>query len=248
MFRDLIYDPDDDFPIPETFLDVPYVPSDDEVVEAMLKLAGVGPKDLLYDLGSGDGRIVIAAAKRHGARAIGIEMDPLRIADAMEYAGDEGVECQVDFLEEDLFDTDLSPATVVTMYLLESINAQLRPRLLETLRPGSRIISHAFDMGDWQPDQCMRLNGATIYKWVVPAHVAGTWQWAGADGTPYQATLQQHYQEITGEAQADGAPAELQNARLEGATLSLELHLESGQVKHFTLSFADGALFSAIEH
>src|SRR5690554_6349545 len=132
MFRDLV---DDDLhnysTVPGMFLDVPFVPTDDEVIKAMLDLAEVGPRDRLYDLGCGDGRIVVKAALERNTRSVGIEIDPLRIADAMEYAGLSGVEYLVDFVEESIFTADFSKATVVTLYLLDSINLQLRPRLLE---------------------------------------------------------------------------------------------------------------------
>lgn len=152
----------------EIVLDVPFVPTDEAVIEAMLDLADVGPNDVLYDLGSGDGRILIAAAMNRNTRGIGIELDPLRIADAMEEAGHAGVEYLVDFLEEDFFEADLSEATVVSLYLLQSVNLQLRPKLLSELRPGTRIVSHAFDMGDWKPDDWTKVGGISIYKWIVP--------------------------------------------------------------------------------
>lgn len=174
MFRDLVDDLDDFSAEPDKFLDVPFVPTDERVIEAMLTLAGVGPEDVLYDLGSGEGGIVIAAARDYGARGIGIEIDPLRIADAMEYAGDAGVEHLVDFVEDDIFTADFHEATVVTLYLLESINIQLRPELLRQLRPGTRIVSHAFNMGDWKADEQVDVSGISIYKWVVPARAACT--------------------------------------------------------------------------
>src|SRR5690606_2492800 len=145
----------------------------------MLELANVGPRDVLYDLGSGDGRIVIEAAKRYGTRGVGVDLDPTRVADAMEYAGNVGVEYLVDFLEADLFTVNIRNATVVTLYLLDSVNVQLRPRLLNELRPGTRIISQTFDMGDWQPDARIRRHGIRIHKWIVPAHIAGAWEWEG---------------------------------------------------------------------
>ena len=134
----------------------------------MLKIAKVGPKDLVYDLGSGDGRIVIAAAKRHGARAVGVDIDPARVKEARENARKAGVAARAEFREADLFQVDLSPATVVTLYLLPSINLKLRPKLLAELKPGTRIVSHGFDMGDWQPTAVHQVGTATVYYWVVP--------------------------------------------------------------------------------
>lgn len=245
MFRDLLHDIDNHATAPGKFLAVPFVPTEEEVVEAMLDLAGVGPRDVLYDLGSGDGRIVIAAARDRGTRCIGIDIDPLRIADAMEQAGWAGVECLVDFVEDDIFEADFSEATVVTLYLLESVNQDLRPRLLAQLRPGSRIVSHAFAMGDWKPDDALRLNGTTIYKWVVPARVAGTWEWDRPDGRRYRVELQQKFQEVTGDAWLDGQVACLESAMLCGNRLELELQAdETAPVDSFTLAFANDRLQS----
>jgi SAM-dependent methyltransferase len=149
-------------------LDVPYVPTPPPVVSAMLKLAQVKRGDVLYDLGSGDGRIVIAAAKRYGVRGTGVDIDPARIREANANARKAGVAGRVHFLNADLFDVDFSEATVVTLYLLPRINLQLRPKLLAELRPGSRIVSHGFDMGDWKPDRVVEVGTSTIYLWTVP--------------------------------------------------------------------------------
>jgi SAM-dependent methyltransferase len=149
-------------------LDVPYVPTPEPVVNAMLKLAQVKRGDVLYDLGSGDGRIVIAAAKRYGVRGTGVDIDPQRIREANANARKAGVAKQVRFLNEDLFAIDFSEATVVTLYLLPRINLQLRPKLLTELKPGTRIVSHGFDMGDWQPERVVEVGSSTIYLWIVP--------------------------------------------------------------------------------
>lgn len=152
----------------EKKLDVPYVPTGTEVVEAMLDMAGVSKNDVVYDLGCGDGRIVITAAKKYGATGVGVDKDPDRIKEAKENAEKEGVAGQVKFLEQNLFDVDFSEADVVTLYLLPSVNLKLRPKLLETLKPGTRIVSHAFDMGDWKPEKQESVAGTTIYFWTVP--------------------------------------------------------------------------------
>ncbi|MGG4605208.1 class I SAM-dependent methyltransferase [Paenalcaligenes sp. Me131] len=247
MFRDLIDDLDDISAGPEILLDVPFVPTDDSVIKKMLGLARVNAKDVLYDLGCGDGRIVIAAARAYGAQGIGIEMDPLRVADAMENAAHARVEHLVDFLEESIFTADISEATVVTLYLLESVNLDLRPRLLSELRPGARIISHAFSMGDWKADEELELGGISIYKWVVPAHVEGAWEWEGLDGNTYHVELQQNFQEVTGTAWIGDHEVELSRAILQGE--NLELHIqESGSTPHVvTLVFADGEVESVFE-
>lgn len=154
---------------PEREPDVIYVPTPQPVVEAMLKLAKVGKNDVLYDLGSGDGRIPITAAKQFGIRATGIDINPVRIAEAKANAEKEGVTDLVTFKQEDLFKTDFSDASVVTLYLLSSLNEKLRPRLLAELKPGTRIVSHAFLMGDWAPEQTVQVGSNTIYLWTVPA-------------------------------------------------------------------------------
>lgn len=231
---------------PELMLDVPYVPSDEKVVDALLDLAGVTSRDLLYDLGCGDGRIVVAAAMQRSARAVGIDLDPARIADAMEYAGNCRVERWVDFREGDLLEADFSNATVVTLYLLDSINLELRPRLQQELQPGTRIVSHAFDMGDWQPDDWLKLSDANLYMWIVPARVAGAWEWEGPDGTPYRVELRQKHQEVRGRAWRNGKRVQLESADLKGSRLDLTLgKARSRTLETFTLTFADGELQSA---
>lgn len=148
--------------------DVIYVPTPEPVVQAMLELAEVKPGDVLYDLGSGDGRIPIAAAKQHGVRGTGIDIDPERIREANANAEKAGVTNLVTFKQEDLFEADFSDATVVTLYLLDSLNEKLRPKLLAELKPGTRIVSHAFRMGDWEPEQTQTVGTSTIYRWTVP--------------------------------------------------------------------------------
>ena len=155
-------------PAPVRTPDVPYVPTPPEVVDAMLRMAKVTKDDVIYDLGSGDGRIVIAAAKKYGATGVGIDINPTLVAEARENAEKEGVADKVTFIEGDLFKQDLSKATVVTLYLLSSVNLKLRPTLLD-LKPGTRIVSHAFDMGDWRPDKTEYVGGRAVHFWTVPA-------------------------------------------------------------------------------
>jgi ribosomal protein L11 methylase PrmA len=150
-------------------LDVPYVPTPQTVVDAMLSLAAVNKDDVVYDLGCGDGRIVITAAKKYGARGVGVDIDPDRIQEANANAKLAGISDRVKFIELDLFQTDFKEATVVTLYLLPSINLKLRPKLLSELKAGTRVVSHAFDMGDWKPDKTESVNGdRTIYFWIIP--------------------------------------------------------------------------------
>ena len=148
--------------------DVIFVPTPQEVVEDMLRLANVKKGDVLFDLGSGDGRIPVTAARLYGIRAVGIDIDPERIREAQDNAKKNGVESLVQFRLQDLFEADFREATVVTLYLLPDLNLKLRPRLLAELRPGTRIVSHQFDMGDWKPAKKLESNGRTVYFWVVP--------------------------------------------------------------------------------
>src|SRR3954452_24685060 len=152
--------------------DVIFVPTPQEVVDKMLELANVGKDDILYDLGSGDGRIPVTAAKRFGIRAVGIDIAPERIPEANAHAKKNGVTDRVQFRQENLFNANFGEATVVTLYLLPELNVKLRPRLLAELKPGTRIVSHQFDMGTWQPDRKVELSGRTIYLWTIPERKA----------------------------------------------------------------------------
>jgi SAM-dependent methyltransferase len=152
--------------------DVVYVPTPNEVVNLMLKMAGVTSKDIVYDLGSGDGRIPITAAQRYGARGVGIDINPLRIEEARANAKAARVEDKVKFIEGDLFQADISEATVVTLYLLNTLNAKLRPKLLKDLKPGTRVVSHAFHMGDWKPEKTDTVQGSEVFLWRVPGKPA----------------------------------------------------------------------------
>lgn len=240
MFTDLA---DDLYSELESGLAVPFVPTDEQVVEAMLDLAGVNEKDILYDLGSGDGRIVVSAAKDRNTRAIGIDMDPQRIEEAREYAGWTGVEYLVQFIEDDIFCAEFSDATVVTMYLLQTVNLELRPRLLNELQPGTRIVSHAFDMGAWKPDEQVRIGGTNVYLWVIPADVEGKWEWQTADGRRFRVRLRQEFQELHGQAWIDDKLVELQSAELRGARLQLTIQAAGAAVPEtFTARYKNGAL------
>jgi SAM-dependent methyltransferase len=147
---------------------VPFVPTPQEVVDKMIELAGVKEGDVVYDLGSGDGRIVISAAKK-GARAVGFDVDGDLVKESRENIRKAGLEKLAEIKQQDILTVDLTPATVVTMYLLPDVNLKLKPNLLKQLKPGSRVVSHAFDMGDWKPDKTERVNGRTIYLWTIPA-------------------------------------------------------------------------------
>lgn len=159
----------------QRFSDVPYVPTPAKVVIEMLQLAGVKSDDVLYDLGSGDGRILITAAKEYGVRGTGIEINPRLVLESRENAEKAGVADRVKFLQQDLFEASLSEATVVTLYLLPDVNLKLRPKLLRELKPGTRIVSHNYDLGDWKPEQVVQVRGdfgvKLLYLWVVPDQI-----------------------------------------------------------------------------
>ncbi len=197
--------------------DVIWVPTPEELVATMLDMAHVTASDYVIDLGSGDGRIAIAAAKR-GARAMGIEYNPDMVALSRENAAEAGVSDKATFRQADIFETDFSKATVVTMYLLPDLNMRLRPKILD-LKPGTRIVSHAFNMDDWEPDQTADVEYRTAYLWIVPAKVAGTWSWTTAAGNE-EITLVQTFQKIEGSLKAGGKEWPLKNAKLEGERIS----------------------------
>lgn len=210
--------------------DVIFVPTPQEVVDAMLKLAKVTKNDVVYDLGSGDGRIPITAAKVYGARGVGIDIDPQRIKEANENAERAKVTDKIKFYNQNLFDTKIGEATVLTMYLLPSVNLQLRPRLFTELKPGTRIVSHDFDMGDWAPDNQTDLGRDQVFFWVIPAQVGGTWTIKSGNDS-YKVNLEQKYQEISGTA-SGGKPAQVAG-KLYGTdvTFTLDGKKYSGKVE-----------------
>ena len=204
------------FSAPE--LEVPFVPTPHLLVQRMLDLASVGASDYLIDLGCGDGRIAVAAAQR-GARALGVDLDPLRIQEAAAAARIAGVEARVRFRRQDLFRTSIYDASVVALYLLPAINLQLRPRLLTELRPGARIVSHAFDMGDWRPEAEETHDRRRIFLWVVPAVAGGSWSLTRTDGATFTLEIEQRYQELTGTLAGGGSVVDLGDANLRGTAL-----------------------------
>ena len=185
-------------------LDVPYVATPPEVVARMLALARPTRSDVLYDLGSGDGRIVIEAARRFGTRGVGVDLNPVRVEEATANARRRGVQDRVRFRQQDLYETDLRTASIVTLYLLPRVNLELRPKLFEQLRPGTRVVSHAFDMGDWRPDTVVEvkvsqgLGRAMVYAWTIPARVAGGWTLTTPEGRRIPLQLRQQFQRFTG--------------------------------------------------
>ncbi|MFZ2053592.1 MAG: class I SAM-dependent methyltransferase [Candidatus Aminicenantales bacterium] len=204
-------------------LDVPYVPSKPEIVATMLRMAKVAKDDILYDLGCGDGRIVITAAQLYGTRGVGIDIDPERIRESKENAAGAQVDHLVKFFEQDLFQADFHEATVVSLYLLTSVNLRLRPILLRQLRPGTRIVSHNYAMDTWKPDDStvvmVNEQSHTVYFWVVPANVSGIWKGAWADGvqaSDFSLELEQHFQWPSGKLNLGGEETWLRDIRLSG--------------------------------
>ncbi len=231
-----------DEPLPE----VPYVPTPEEVVVKMLKMAKVTRNDIVYDLGCGDGRIVITAAKVFGARGVGVDLDPNLIRRSNENARKAGVTDRVRFIEQDLFETDIREATVVALYLLPELNLQLRPKLLRDLKPGSRVVAHEFDMGEWKPDDTAKVpkvklyyhprfpyeKDTCFYYWIVPANAEGVWHWSLS--TPpgersYTLRLVQKFQEIRGTVRGQGNEIPMTAGRLVGDLLSFTFRERAGK-------------------
>jgi hypothetical protein len=212
-------------------LDVEYEATPPKVVDAMLRLGKVGPDDFLIDLGSGDGRIPIAAAKTHGSKALGVDLDPKRVAEAKANAEREGVADKVTFVEGDLFATEIGDATVVTLFLWPSMNLKLRPRLLE-LAPGKRVVSHAHDMGDWHPDRRQRIGESDIFLWVVPAKIGGNWR-LNTQGRAVDIRIDQKYQRFSGTALVDGRRRPIRNGRIDGIGVAFELTVSGGSPERY---------------
>jgi hypothetical protein len=212
--------------------DVIWVPTPQSLVDRMLQMADTKSTDFVIDLGAGDGRTVITAAKKFGARALGIEYNPDMVELAKHNAEKEGVAGRAQFIRADIFQTDFTQATVLTLYLLPSLNVKLRPTILN-MKPGTRVVSHAFTMDDWQPDQVESSEGRTAYMWIVPAKAGGTWRVEVAGGPRYEATFIQQYQNIAGSAKVDGKPVQFSNGKLRGDTVSFRIE-DAGTPRDFT--------------
>ena len=198
----------------------------------MLMLAKVRPDDFLIDLGCGDGRSPITAAGVYGTAGLGVDLDPQRISEARANAAKHGVVDKVSLVEGDLFKMSLDKATVITLFLYPDINLKLRPRLLD-LAPGTRIVSHAHDMGSWRPDAKRMLMGSAIYLWVVPARIGGSWQLSAGD-LAVEVEIRQSYQLFFGTAVVNGRPHPIRDGRIDGAKLSFAVALADGRLRRFT--------------
>lgn len=220
--------------------DVPYVPTSPRIIAKMISMADVTDRDFVIDLGCGDGRIVIAAAKL-GAQGIGIDIDPERIRECNMNALEEGVADRVAFFEQDLFKADISRASVLTMYLLPSVNLKLRPRLLTELKPGTRIVSHDFDLGEWEPDK----RAPNVYFWIVPANVTGRWKLNTADMV---LELNQKFQKVSGKLLLGDIEYPLNEASLEGSKLEFTISSPNpGRIVRYTCTFSGNDMQGKME-
>jgi SAM-dependent methyltransferase len=238
--------------------EVPYVSTPDDVVMEMLTMAEVSKDDVLYDLGCGDGRIVITAVKEMGCRGVGIDIDPIRIKESRENAIEAGVSDRVKFILSDLFEADISQASVVTLYLLSRVNLRLRPKLFRELNPGTRVVSHDFDMGKWNPDKSKYMDGDrddipsaydpfepnsfvlgsnwdrhNVYLWVMPANITGVWKWTLpkiSGNTQYSLEIVQTFQEIEGKAYegSSSIPVTIKDGKIRGSKLEFTLERKLG--------------------
>lgn len=209
----------------DTDQDAPYVPTPHTVVNRMLEMAEAGPEDLVYDLGSGDGRFVITAVRDFDvSQAVGIEIDPELVDESRENAQEAGVADRTEFRRKDFFESDFSDADVVTMYLLSSLNLSLRPRILSQLEPGTRVVSHAFDMGNWKPDRAANVADKRIYMWIVPAPVEGHWYWSAGE-TTFATRLDQSFQEVDASV-VDDEEIEIDSVTVQGRQVRFEGRIE----------------------
>lgn len=235
--------------------DTPYVQTPQNVVDKMLEVAKVGPKDFVIDLGSGDGRMIITAAKKHGARGFGVDLDRRLVTLANRLAAKAGVSERAAFYERDIYQTDVSPASVVTIYLLPEVNLMMRPILLSKLKPGTRVVSHDYDMGEWPPDLSFTMDApgkpvgrdakSKVFYWVVPAKASGRWLWqmpgeAGAQRR-FELALDQSFQKIEGTLRIDGRTAALEHAKLVGDRLTFAARTDPNAATRYEF---DGRIYN----
>jgi hypothetical protein len=229
----------------QDFGDTPYVQTPQNVVDKMLQVAHVGPADYVIDLGSGDGRMVITAAQKYGARGFGVDLDRRLVELANKRAASAGVADRAVFYERDLYETDMTAASVVTIYLLPEVNLMVRPKLLATLKPGTRIVAHDYDMGEWKPDEQLVLDApdkpvgrdkkSKVFYWVVPANAAGKWQWQmQLQGKPavFTVNIAQNFQAISGSVNVDGNSWPLENGRLTGEEIHFTVNDARSQTRY----------------
>ncbi len=229
----------------QDFGDTPYVQTPQNVVDRMLQIANVGPGDYVIDLGSGDGRMIITAASKYGARGFGVDLDRRLVELSNRLAARAGIADRAVFYTRDLYETDLTLASVITIYLLPEVNLMVRPKLLATLKPGTRIVSHDYDMGEWPPDQQLVMDApdksvgrdkiSKVFFWVVPANAAGKWRWQlpqRGKSADFELTLMQNFQRVAGSVAAGGKVWPLENARLRGDELSFSTHDKAEGIRY----------------
>jgi len=229
----------------DSFGDTPYVQTPQNVVDRMLQVANVGPADYVIDLGSGDGRMIITAAKKHGARGFGVDLDRRLVELSNRLAARAGIADRAVFYTRDLYETDLTAASVITIYLLPEVNLMVRPKLLATLKPGTRVVSHDYDMGEWPPDLQMVLDApdkpvgrdkkSKVFFWVVPGNAAGKWHWQfpQADkSATFELNVTQNFQRIAGTMSASGKSWPIENARLRGEEISFTVSDNTAAVSY----------------
>jgi len=246
--------------VSQDFGDTPYVQTPQNVVKKMLDTAKVGPKDFVIDLGSGDGRMVITAAKEYGARGFGVDHDVRLVRMANASAAKEGVGDRAVFYARDLYKTDISRATVMSIYLLPEVNLMVRPKLFRELRPGTRIVSHDYDMGEWKPDQQFTLDApgkpvgrdpvSHVYYWVVPANVTGDWVLAlrgGAKPQEYALTFKQKFQFAEGSVEMGGTRAPMEEVKLDGARIAFKARLPDASGRMTVHEFSGRVFGESIE-
>jgi hypothetical protein len=222
--------------------DTPYVQTPQNVVDRMLEVAKVSAKDYVIDLGSGDGRMVITAAKKYGATGFGVDLDRRLVTLANQLAAKAGVAEKARFFERDIYQTDLSPASVVTIYLLPEVNLMMRPRLFDMLKPGTRVVSHDYDMGEWPPDVTFTMDApnkpvgrdktSKVFYWVVPAKAAGKWRWRG--DREYELAINQNFQKVEGTLSVEGRSVAIEDAKLVGDTLTFVAKLDGATRQEYS--------------
>jgi methyltransferase family protein len=234
--------------VAQDYGDTPYVQTPQNVVDKMLEVAKVGPKDYVIDLGSGDGRMVITAAQRYGARGFGVDLDRRLVTLSNRLAAKAGVADRAVFYERDIYETDLSPASVVTIYLLPEVNLMMRPKLFAMLKPGTRVVSHDYGMGEWQPDLSLTLDApnkpvgrekkSKVFYWVVPARAAGRWSWRSTGEHPqqFELALTQMFQKVEGTVAIDGRSVPIEQPQLSGDALSFTAKVDAPAAVRYEFS------------
>ena len=212
----------------QTFAEVPYVSTPYEIVDAMIRMADVRADDVVYDLGCGDGRLVIEAVKRTGCRGVGVDIDGDLVALCRSNASAAGVADRARFERQDFFETDIRESTVMLIYLFTHVNLRLRPKFLDEMKPGSRLVSHTFDMGDWRPDRSTSVGSRKVFAWVIPANVTGRWKWTDPGRGGFTLEIDQRYQQIRGTLQQGREKTALAGGRVAGDRVAFAIEAGSG--------------------